>query len=65
MPALEGHAINDARGESWQWIWSMDRGPPDFRVQGSTNSKPEAQAELEQIWRAWVETAERSISYKR
>ena len=23
---------NDAREESWQWTWSMDRGPPDFRT---------------------------------
>jgi hypothetical protein len=34
---------NDAREESWQWTWSMDRGPPDFRTSSGAGGAPGGQ----------------------
>jgi len=30
---------------------------PGFRIHGRADTKPEAQAEIEKQWRAWVEAA--------
>ena len=47
----------DTRGERWEWSWQMSKGPPGFHVHDRADTKPEAQAEIERQWRAWLEAA--------
>ena len=47
----------DTRGERWDWTWQISNGPPGFHIHDRADTKAQAQAEIERVWRAWLQAA--------